>query len=214
MRVRKGTINETGKQYGDWTVIALDHVGAGAFWRCRCKCGRESVVRGTALRNGHSPRCADCARHERHKPARHGHARTGKVSAEYRTWQQMIQRCTNQKTKAYRDYGARGVSVCERWLSFANFINDMGHKPTPSHTIERNNTNGNYEPGNCRWATRLEQGANTRKNRVITINGETLILAEWLRRIGITHGTFRSRMVRGMSLEAALTTPKKQEIRQ
>lgn len=126
----------------------------------------------------------------------------------------MIQRCTNQKTKAYRDYGARGVSVCERWLSFANFINDMGHKPTPSHTIERNNTNGNYEPGNCRWATRLEQGANTRKNRVITINGETLILAEWLRRIGITHGTFRSRMVRGMSLEAALTTPKKQEIRQ
>lgn len=206
--MRLGTKDETGKRYGDWIVIGLSHVGRGAFWRCRCKCGAESVVRGTALRNGTTKRCASCGLKRFRFPGRHGHARAGALSPTYRTWQAMITRCHNPNAKAFKDYGARGITVCQRWReSFEAFLADMGPRPTPEHTIERKKNDVGYEPGNCIWSTRRAQNRNTRKNRRITINGETKLLADWLRQFGMSSGTFRSRVVGGMSEQEALLKP-------
>lgn len=85
----------------------------------------------------------------------------------------MIQRCENPKDKGYRNYGGRGIRVCDRWHSFINFIADMGNRPSDKHQLDRKNNDGNYEPSNCRWATKLENNANTRRNVFLTVNGET-----------------------------------------
>jgi hypothetical protein len=129
-------------------------------------------------------------------------------SPEYYAWQQVIQRCTNPKAKKYPSYGGRGITVCERWTnSFSAFLADMGFRPTSLHTLDRKDNNGNYEPGNCRWATRKEQQANLRSNRILTFNGESHHLAEWSRRIGIGRQALEKRLNRGMALEQALSKP-------
>jgi hypothetical protein len=139
---------------------------------------------------------------------RHGHARKGKSTGEYFTWQSMIQRCKNPNSVQYPRYGGRGISVCEQWNEFAVFLRDMGERPSPGHSIDRfPDKNGNYEPGNCRWATRKEQGRNTRQNRLITIKGETRCLIEWAEHIGINKGTITSRLDRGWDEVAAILTP-------
>lgn len=120
----------------------------------------------------------------------------------------MRQRCNNPEVRAYPRYGGRGIAVCARWLSFANFLADMGPRPTPAHTVERIDNNGPYAPENCRWADRTEQANNTRKNRHLTLNGATRTLAEWSRATGIGTHTIGARIDRlGWSVEMALTTP-------
>jgi hypothetical protein len=127
-------------------------------------------------------------------------------SPEYRAWRSMKQRCFNPKCRSYRDYGARGITVCERWLVFENFYADMGSRPADM-SLERDRNSGNYEPGNCRWATRTEQQRNTRQNKLLTYAGETHCTAEWALRTGIAHNTIYARLKRGWSHERALTTP-------
>lgn len=141
---------------------------------------------------------------------RHGHAtRESGLSSEYRSWKAMKTRCTNPNATGYDRYGGRGISICAAWSAttgFAAFVADMGPKPTPQHTLDRIDPNGNYEPGNCRWATRTEQNSNTRRSRPLTIDGETATIAEWARRLGVPVRTLRDRVAAGWTGKR-LTTP-------
>ncbi len=113
-------------------------------------------------------------------PLIHGHTRTKKHSTEYMCWGTMKKRCVNPNTKRYSDYGGRGIKVCDRWLnSFQNFFDDMGRRPSPNHSLDRINNDGDYEPTNCAWRTRHEQGSNKRNNRWIEVNGERRTMAQW-----------------------------------
>lgn len=125
----------------------------------------------------------------------------------YKTWATMRTRCNNKMAANYSRYGGRGISVCERWKIFENFLLDMGPRPSPKHSLDRIDNDGNYEPSNCRWATRLLQMSNCRQNLLITIAGKTKHLAEWSRDYNTSPSTTRARMLRGMSWEEALTTP-------
>ncbi len=118
-------------------------------------------------------------------------------TSEYYSWAMMKQRCLNPRAKNFSHYGARGITVCERWLRFENFLADMGPKPAPGYTIERNDNAGNYEPGNCRWATRAEQMRNTRRSVPIELNGVVMPLCTWARWFGRSPSGVRKRYAKG-----------------
>jgi len=128
-------------------------------------------------------------------------------SPEYRVWGSMIKRCCNPKANRYDRYGGRGISVCERWQSFEAFFEDMGPRPSPKHSIERRNNDGNYEKANCYWATWKEQARNKRTSRMLEFNGKTMCLAAWAEETGIASKVLCLRLRIGWSIERALTTP-------
>lgn len=132
------------------------------------------------------------------------HGMTG--TPTFRSWSNMVQRCTNSNNHGYKNYGGRGIRVCQRWMTFGNFFEDMGVAPL-GHSIERNDNSKGYEPGNCRWATRVEQNRNKRNNRRITFRGETLTFGEWATRIGIREPKLRERFDKGWPIDLALTLP-------
>lgn len=132
-------------------------------------------------------------------------------SLEYRSWEAMKRRCSKPEDRNYKNYGARGISVCRRWRGrggFASFLADLGPKPTRSHTLERTDNDGDYTPENCRWATRSEQSRNRRNNKLITHNGQTLLLVEWAELLGVSRSLILARLRRGWSVDRALTEPK------
>lgn len=131
--------------------------------------------------------------------ARDNHQRTHgmRYSPEYKSWDGMRRRCLNSNHKYFKHYGGRGITVCERWSSFVNFFADMGVKPSPKHGIERIDNDGNYEPGNCRWATTAEQNANRANRREFAFDGKSLSLPEWARAQGIPLGTLKSAIYKG-----------------
>ena len=127
---------------------------------------------------------------------------------EYYTWCQIKQRCLNKNHKQYKDYGERGIIICDRWLnSFQNFIEDMKSKPSKLHQIDRIDNNGNYEPGNCRWATPLEQARNRRTNKLVTYKGETHILKDWAEILDVPYKMLWKRYKLGWSVENMFTLP-------
>ena len=164
-----------------------------AWWFCRCDCGKTIVMSTTHLRSGHTQSCG-CLRREvlrrgsHHHPLLHGYARVGAEHELYRIWLQMIGRCTRPTHLAFRWYGARGVQVCERWRDFPSFLADVGERPSRRHSIERIDNNGHYEPGNVRWATRMEQMNNTRAVRWLTANGVRASLTVWALRLQVSRG--------------------------
>lgn len=123
---------------------------------------------------------------------------------EHYIWRGMIARCTNNKLPSWSRYGGRGITVCERWLDLDNFLQDMGKRPTSQYTIERIDNNGNYEPGNCKWATLNEQARNRCNNRNITYNNETKCITDWAIKLGISTSMIASRLDRGWSFEQIL----------
>lgn len=135
-------------------------------------------------------------------------------SPEYRVLDAMIQRCHNPKTKYYANYGGRGIKVCDAWRGrggFAKFYQYVGPKPTPKHTIERIDNDGNYAPGNVRWATRLEQMRNWRRNKMVTLNGRTQHVAAWARELGVNEQVLRYRLKAGWSLEHLCDPPRRKK---
>jgi len=137
----------------------------------------------------------------------HGHGGSGGVSPTYQTWRNMLNRCNNPNVPAYRNYGARGITVAPEWHDFSRFLADMGERPE-GLTIERIDNSRGYMPGNCRWATYSEQGRNTRVNRIIEFNGEALTIVEWAECTGVSRSLIAARIDRlGWSIERALTTP-------
>jgi len=149
----------TGKRYRRWTVLRFAGFGQHreARWLCRCDCGNERVVVGSELGRGRSRSCGCLQKEEvRRRQTKHGLW----DSPTWRSWNHMKDRCVNPKNIGYRYYGGRGVRVCPRWLhSFENFLEDMG-KRLLGTSLDRINNNGHYEPGNCRWATVVEQNNN------------------------------------------------------
>jgi len=158
-----------GDRCGRWVVLKFSRYDK---WKnrhleCVCDCGTKRVVNGSTLRDGTSRSCG-CLQREVAKyiggiqHITHGCGSKKNRAPEYRAWDSMKARCYNEKTKNFRRYGGRGIKVCVRWRgSFENFLNDMGRKPSPNHSIDRINNDGNYEPGNCRWATKSQQMNNT-----------------------------------------------------
>lgn len=143
------------------------------------------------------------------KSIKHGAACVDAVTPEYQSWKGMIQRCYNPNANNYHCYGGRGITVHERWrTSFACFLDDMGTRPQGTSLDRYPDNNGNYEPGNCRWATQTEQLQNQSRNKLLTYNGETMCVTEWSRRVGIPVGVLIYRQTKqGWSIEQTLTTP-------
>lgn len=131
----------------------------------------------------------------------HGHNTKAGKSPEYCSWDKMIQRCLNPRNHKYAEYGGRGIKVCERWLCFTEFLIDMGKRPSRDHTLDRKDVNGNYEPSNCRWATRKEQQRNRRVNRCIEYGGKTMCLPEFSELVGLTYNQAQWRLDNGWTPE-------------
>ncbi len=157
----------TGAKFHRLTAIRPTgrYIGRSAVWECLCDCGNKIETAINALRHGSTKSCG-CLRREKTSAQLTSqnttHGRSG--TPEHASWKAAIQRCTNPKDKRYSDYGGRGIKVCERWQKFENFLADMGERP-PGTGLDRINNDGNYEPGNCRWATASEQCQNRRPKR-------------------------------------------------
>lgn len=202
--------DHTGRVYTHLTVLgyAPPRVSVAGnkspAWWCKCVCGTVKSIREHQLKYGKAKSCG-CRRWEMISKSNTTHGM--KHTVEYNAWKEMKQRCDNPKMHAYHSYGGRGITVCERWShSFENFLQDVGRKPSHLHSIDRINNDGNYEPGNVRWATKKEQGRNRRSNTHIEHNGQSLCVSEWCEVYGLHTNTFLNRLNRGWSIERSLTT--------
>lgn len=187
--------------YRFYRLIVLgpqEHPSRGRYWLCRCDCGELTTASTDNLNRG-NVRSGGCFKEEQHET--HGMAGT----PEHYTWANMIQRCTNPNTPMFKYYGGRGITVTSPWLnSFEAFYADMGPRPSDQHSIERREVNGNYEPGNCYWATPDVQANNKTNNIKHLHNGEELTSPQLSRRYGADEPTVRQRIKRGLSVDEAL----------
>lgn len=180
-------------------LVALRRVEK-SRWLCQCDCGAQ-VYRYTGnLLKGKGNKSCGCLP----RVVRHGHAKVGELTPTYRTWIAMKQRCANKQLK---NYGARGITVCERWKAYGNFLADMGEKPSEWHSLDRIDTDANYEPSNCRWATRVDQCTNKRgryRSLLITIGETTQSASQWAQASGMHVTTLLHRLKAGWPPDKAI----------
>ena len=195
-------VDLTGRRFGK--LVAVEFVGFKQFaterkrmWRCQCDCGKEITTAAMYLNGGSTNSCGCIV--GKHKRT---HGATG--TPEFMAWTAMKQRCENPKLKGFKDYGGRGIKVCERWQTFENFLADMGERPSPGHSVDRINNDGNYEPGNCRWATRVTQSNNRRSSLRIEFNGATHTAAEWERLLGLRTGWVSTKLKKGWPVDKVM----------
>lgn len=189
-------IDMTGQRFA--SLVAIADAGQSASgdrkWKFRCDCSAEFVATGLYARNGKITTCPKCAA-ERTRQASliHGKSET----PEFAIWTGILTRCYNKNAKAYPRYGGRGITMCASWKdSFEAFLADMGPRPSPNHSVDRRNNDGNYEPSNCRWATWIEQANNRRNNRLVTVDGRTQTVHDWARETGLPASTISQRVGR------------------
>jgi hypothetical protein len=201
-------IDLTGQTFGRLTVVRFLEMRRQSYWLCQCVCGNQSEAAVGSLRSG-AVRSCGCLRVDtvRARELKHGMAH----EPEYAVWGSMKARCHRPRDAGFAKYGDRGIVVCERWRSsFENFIADMGRRPSDDHSIERINNDGNYEPSNCRWATKSEQMSNRRgwgSVSQVEIRGVRKTTAAWARELGTSQTTIDCRIKRGWSPERAVTQP-------
>lgn len=197
-------LNMIGKSFGRLTVES--RAGSSdkhATWNCICLCGKTHIVKTKHLMSGGTNSCG-CLKEDYNKSAKvHGHTKKGtKQITEYYAWHSMKDRCLRAKHSMYHRYGGRGISVCERWLhSFQNFLDDMGYKPTPKHTLDRIDNNKGYCKENCRWDIFDVQNNNRSNNVFIEGRGTVLTKAQWAKKLGIAASNFGNMLKRKSILQ-------------
>lgn len=213
-------IDLTGLKFNRLTVIKYSGKTKRGIskWLCLCDCNNKVIVNSDSLKNGHTKSCG-CLNIEKIKlrSITHGHCKNYKESKTYRAWQHMLDRCNNTKNPNYKDYGDRGITVCDRWNinkggSFENFLKDMGEPPTKKHQLDRMNNNklkNGYSPKNCWWTTYKQQQRNKRSNRLYYRDGKLQCVSELAEKYKINKGTLHGRLKRGYSIEEALIIPVK-----
>ena len=190
-------IDLTGQTFHRLTVMkrAENTPWGSARFLCKCSCGKEKIIRAYELISGIVKSCGClndelCSTLAQRTCTIHGMSKTHL----HNVWLAMIARCGNKHNAKYKDYGGRGITVCERWYEFLKWYSDMGEPPTNKHMIERIDNNGNYEPSNCRWATPKEQANNKRNNIVMEYHGKKQTLKQWSEELGINYHTLYSRL--------------------
>lgn len=200
-----------GREFGYLTVVSFSRIDdrRQSRWNAVCKCGRTKAdLLGYNLKSKAGAKSCGCRKAEanRDRCELHGHAKRGLVSTEYTAWRAMISRCSGMNSRRNRKY--KSLTVCRRWRnSFEFFLQDMGLKPSPKHSLDRIKNSVGYRPGNCRWATIKEQNRNRRNNRLLTFDGKTKCLAAWAEDTGLSRSMISQRLADGWSVRRALTTP-------
>ncbi len=200
---------EIGKRFGRLLVLERNGTAKSGeiIFLCRCDCGNETRSWGTTLRDGTTKSCGCLNREKITKSlTKHGNCSRKRATPEYNSWSAMMARCRNPKCPEFHYYGGRGITVCERWNDFRNFLSDMGQRPEKT-TLDRIKVNLNYDPSNCRWATSETQSNNCRSNILLECFGKTQSVAQWAREVGLKRQALLSRLGRKWSVERALSTP-------
>jgi hypothetical protein len=187
----------SGLTFGRLEVIERieNHASGNAQWLCACSCGSETRALGSQLRKGSKKSCGCINR-------THGQSAT----PTHVSWSSMQTRCSNPNHPHYPKYGGRGIVVCKRWLDFRNFLSDMGERPHGT-SLDRIDTNGDYSPENCRWATPRQQGNNRSDNKIIEHGGESKTVAQWSRKMHMKPDTLHRRLAKGWSAKRAIEQP-------
>lgn len=212
-----GGLNLLGQRFGMLVVIALTRVKGLKGWRCQCDCGGTVEVPTGPLTSGNTGSCgcrkangikavnAYRAKTGEHPCTTHGHSK----HPLHVTWRMMVHRCTEPTYVKYKDYGARGITVCPEWLDFENFLADMGERPE-AHSLERRDNSLGYSKANCCWATKKEQARNTRNTVLLTWQGRTQSMSAWAEELGLSYGAVKQRYAAGKPVESILRKTRKE----